>query len=186
MRTALILGVVAAALAAFECDHQYLSIRNDLTAQRKAARAEWSNVGEALERRAALISRLASKEGSGDSAAGAARDIAAARQVMAGARTPREKLAADRRLSAALGRLMADANRNPRLQSDKTFAQWKEELATCDNQVAVARSRYNRVLEKYNARIQQFPDSLVASMAGLRRDSAYFKTGDGAADAPGR
>ena len=81
---------------------------------------------------------------------------------------------------------MADAGRNPRLQSDKAFAQWKEELATCDNQVAVARNRYNRMLEKYNARIQEFPDSLVASVAGLHRDDAYFKTGDGAQEAPGK
>jgi LemA protein len=175
---------VVAALVALECGNQYLRIRRDLSAQRKAARAEWSNVGVALERRAALISRLASNEGLGEFAAMAARDIPAARQAMAGARTPREKLAANRRLSAVLGRLMADANRDPRLQSDKAFAQWKEELATCDNQVAVARSRYNRMLEKYNARIQEFPDSLVASVAGLRRDNAYFKTGDGVPEAP--
>lgn len=72
------------------------------------------------------------------------------------------------------------------MHSDKAFAQWQEELATCDNQVAVARNRYNRVLEKYNARIQQFPDSLVASVAGFRRDSAYFRTSDGLAESPGQ
>jgi hypothetical protein len=55
MKTALILAGVVAALAALECGSQYFSIRSDLSAQRKAARDEWSNVGEAMERRAALI-----------------------------------------------------------------------------------------------------------------------------------
>jgi len=184
MRTTLIFVGVAVALAAVEGGSQYLRIRRDLSAQRKAARDEWSNVGEAMERRAALISRLASSQG--EYAAVAAPDVSAARQAMADARTPREKLAANRRLSAVLERLMEDAGRNPRLQSDNTFAQWKEELATCDNQMAVARNRYNRVLEKYNARIQEFPDRLVASVAGLRRDNAYFKTGDDAPEALGK
>jgi LemA protein len=186
MRTALIVGGVAVALAAFECGSQYLRIRNDLWAQRRAARQEWSGVSEALERRAALISRLASSAGPGERAAAASREVSAARQAMAGARTPREKLAANRRLSAILERLLADAGTNPRLQSDKAFAQWKEELATCDNRMAVARNRYNRMLEKYNARIQGFPESLVASVAGLRRDDAYFKTGGEAPEASGK
>jgi LemA protein len=186
MNTALILAGVVAALAALECGSQYFSIRSDLSAQRKAARDEWSNVGEAMERRAALISRLASSEGLGERAAADSRDVSSVRQAMAGARTPREKLAANRRLSALLERLMADAGRNPRLQSGQAFAQWKEELATCDNQMAVARNRYNRMLEKYNARIQEFPERVVASVAGLRRDNAYFKTGDGVPEAPGK
>jgi len=186
MKTALILVGVAAVLGALECGHQYRSIRRDLSAQREAARDEWSGVGEALERRAAVIARLASLKGLGADAADATREIAAARQAMAGAHSPREKLAANGRLSAALERLTADAARRPRLKSDKAFAQWKEELATCDYQVAVARSRYNRMLEKYNARIQEFPDSLVASVAGFHRDSAYFRTGDDAAATGGR
>ena len=183
MKIALTLVAVAVTLAALEGAHQYREIRRGLAAQREAARGEWSGVGEALDRRAALISRLASSKGLGGDAAAASRDVASVRQAMAAARAPREKLAANRRLSVLLGRLMADAARNPRLKSDKAFAQWKEELATCDNQVAVARSRYNRMLEKYNARIQEFPDSLVASVAGFRRDSAYFRTDDDSAAA---
>jgi LemA protein len=187
MKTALILvGLAAAAVTVLECGHQYLRIKRGISAQRDAARDEWNGVGKALDRRAALISRLAANKGLGEDAAAAARDVSAARQALASAHTPREKLAANRRLSTVLGRLLADAGRNPRMRSDKAFAQWQEELATCDNQVAVARSRYNRVLEKYNARIQRFPDRLVASVAGFRRDSAYFQTGDGLPESSGK
>jgi LemA protein len=185
MKIVLILAGVAAALAALECGNQYLSIKSDLSAQRQAARDAWPGVGEAMECRAALISRLASGPGLGEGAGAASLDVSAARQAMAGARTPREKLAVNRRLSVLLESLMADASRNPRLQSGKAFARWKEEFATCDNQMAVARNRYNRLLQKYNARIQEFPESLVASVAGLRRDNAYFQTGDSVPEAPG-
>jgi LemA protein len=184
MKTALIVAGVVAALVGLECGNKYLSIRSDLAAQRLEARQEWSNVGEALEHRAALISDLASNRRLGEYATVVSQDISSARRILASARTPQEKLAANDRLSAVLSRLMVDANNNHRLQSDKAYAQWKEELAKCDDQVAVERSRYNRMLERYNARIQQFPESLVASMAGFHRVDAYFKTDDGVLDAP--
>jgi LemA protein len=104
--------------------------------------------------------------------------------VLASSRTPQEKLAANDRLSTVLSRMMVDANNNTHLQSDKAFLQWKDELAKCDNTIAVERSRYNRMLEKYNARIQEFPDSLVASVAGFHRDDAYFKTDEGVLEGP--
>jgi LemA protein len=184
MKTALIVAGVVAALVGLECGNKYLSIRSDLTAQRREAREEWSNVGEALEHRAALISDLASNHRLGEYASVVSQDISSARRILASNRSPQEKLAANDRLSAVLSRLMVDANNNHRLQSDKAYAQWKEELAKCDDQVAVERSRYNRMLERYNARIQQFPESLVASMAGFHRVDAYFKTDDGVLDAP--
>jgi LemA protein len=184
MKTALIVVGVVVALAALECGNKYFSIRSDLSAQRQEAREEWTNVGESLEHRAALISDLASNKGLGEYATVASQDISSARQVLASSRTPQEKLAANDRLSIVLTRMMVDANNNPRLQSDSSFLQWKDELAKCDNQIAVERSRYNRMLEKYNARIQEFPDSLVASVAGFRRDDAYFKTDEGVLEAP--
>jgi LemA protein len=187
MKAALIVaGVVLAALAGLECGKKYLTIRTGLVVQREEAREQWSNVGEALEQRAVLISDLASNKSLGEYATVASQDIAGARGVLASERTPHEKLLANDRLSAVLARLLAHANGNPRMQSDRRFAQWKEELAKCDDQVAVERSRYNWMLEKYNARLQQFPDSLVASISGFHRVDAYFKTGTGAAETPGK
>ena len=180
MRTVLIVLLVAAVVGGLEAGNRYLTIRNDLHAQRQQALEEWSHVGDALQQRAALISELASKRGLAEYSAVGSQDIAEARKILGGNSGPQEKLAANERLSTVLSRLMVDANNNPRLESDPSFSRWKDELANCDNQVAVARSRYNRMLEKYNARIQEFPDSLVASMAGFHRDDAYFQTRDAA------
>ena len=181
MKTALIVLLVLAVVGGLEVENRYFTIRNDLNAQREQAMEEWSRVGDALQQRGALISELASKRGLAEFSAVGSQDIADARKILGGKSGAQEKLAANERLSAVLSRLMVDINNNPRLQTDPSFSRWKDELANCDNQVAVARSRYNRMLEKYNARIQEFPDSLVASMAGFHRDDAYFQTQEAAA-----
>ena len=178
MKAALVVGLVILMLAGLEAGNRYLTIRNDLHAQRQEALDEWAHVDQALTHRAELISELATNHGLGEYSSVASQDISQARKVLQSQSKPPEKLAANERLSAVLTRLMVDANSNPRLQSDPSFTRWKDELANSDNDIAVARSRYNRLLEKYNARIQEFPDSLVASMAGFHRNDAYFRTDD--------
>ena len=176
MKTALTVLLVLLMLGGLEAGNRYFSIRAELRAQRDQAVQEWSRVGEALEHRATLISDLASNRGLAETAPAPVHDISDARKILDSQSGPQEKLSANERLSAALSQLMTIANGNRRLQSDPAFSLWKDELAKCDNDIAVARSRYNRMLEKYNARLQEFPDSLVASMAGFHRDDAYFHT----------
>lgn len=180
MKTALTVLLVLLMLGGLETGNRYLAIRADLRAQRDQAMEEWSHVGEALEHRATLVSDLASHRGLAATAPAPVHDISDARKVLASQSGPQEKLTANERLSSALSQLMTIASSDHRLQSDPAFSQWKDELAKCENEVALARSRYNRMLEKYNARLQEFPDSLVASMAGFHRDDAYFHTTEAA------
>src|SRR5690349_23112331 len=46
-----------------------------------------------------------------------------------------------------------------------------------DDEIANERFQYNNALEHYNARMQWFPDNVVASLAGFSRNNAYFGTG---------
>jgi len=48
----------------------------------------------------------------------------------------------------------------------------------------VERRRYNDAIQDYNTYIALFPNSLVASIAGFARNDAYFKTEEGARQAP--
>ena len=41
-----------------------------------------------------------------------------------------------------------------------------------------------RAVQDYNTYIQIFPNNIVASMSGFTRDDAYFKTEEGARQAP--
>ena len=73
---------------------------------------------------------------------------------------------------------------DPVVRASGGFRRVREELATHEDEIANARFQYNSALEHYNARIQRFPDNVVASLAGFSRDDAYFGTGPETALAP--
>ena len=72
----------------------------------------------------------------------------------------------------------------PQLKSNENFMRLQDELAGTENRIAVERQRYNETVQDYNTYIGLFPNSLVASMAGFARNDAYFKTDEGARQAP--
>jgi LemA protein len=111
-------------------------------------------------------------------------DIAAARAAMMGARTPADKIAANGQLDSALSRLMVIVENYPQLKSNENFMRLQDELAGTENRIAVERKRYNDAVQDYNTYISLFPNSLVASFGGFTRNDAYFKTEEGARQAP--
>ena len=111
-------------------------------------------------------------------------DIAAARAALIGAKTPTDKIAANGQLDSALSRLLVIVENYPQLKSNENFMRLQDELAGTENRIAVERKRYNDTVQDYNTYISLFPNSLVASFAGFARNDAYFKTEEGARQAP--
>ena len=72
----------------------------------------------------------------------------------------------------------------PQLKSNENFLRLQDELAGTENRIAVERRRYNETLQDYNTFLSLFPNNLVASMGGFARNDAYFKTEEGARQAP--
>ena len=72
----------------------------------------------------------------------------------------------------------------PQLKSNENFMRLQDELAGTENRIAVERRRYNETVQDYNTYISLFPNSLVASFGGFTRNDAYFKTEEGARQAP--
>jgi len=72
----------------------------------------------------------------------------------------------------------------PQLKSNENFMRLQDELSGTENRIAVERRRYNEVVQDYNTFIALFPNSLVASVSGFTRNDAYFKTDEGARQAP--
>jgi LemA protein len=72
----------------------------------------------------------------------------------------------------------------PQLRSNENFLRLQDELAGTENRIAVERRRYNEAVQDYNTFIALFPNSLVASLSGFTRNDAYFKTEEGARQAP--
>jgi LemA protein len=163
----------------------FVSRRNQMAIKREAVNAAWAQVDVVLQRRADLIPNLVETvKGFAVQEQIVFGDIAKARSALLGAHSPAEKIAANGQLDSALGRLLVVVENYPQLKSNENFLRLQDELAGTENRIAVERRRYNEVVQDYNTYISLFPNSLVASLAGFARNDAYFKTEEGARQAP--
>lgn len=175
------LFLVVCCFAGAAARYEFVNIRDDLAGQRAAIAENWTRVEAALDRRAAAIPVLM------DAIPGKSRDstvragITAARTRLAEAKGAPEKLRAHRELSTAIARLLLDCESDPKTRSGAGFRQMQDELRAREDEIAAERFQYNNALEHYNARMQQFPVNIVASLAGFTRNDAYFSTGPDAA-----
>jgi len=182
---AAILIVVVLLILALILGGAYVSRRNQMAIKREAVNAAWAQVDVVLQRRADLIPNLVQTvKGYAVQEQTVFGDIAAARAALVGAKTPAEKIAANGQLDSALSRLLVIVENYPQLKSNENFLRLQDELAGTENRIAVERKRYNDAVQDYNTYISLFPNSLVASIAGFTRNDAYFKTDEGARQAP--
>jgi LemA protein len=163
----------------------FVSRRNQMAVKREAVNAAWAQVDVVLQRRADLIPNLvATVKGFAVQEQIVFGEIAKARSALLSARSPAEKIAANGQLDSALGRLLVVVENYPQLRSNENFLRLQDELAGTENRIAVERRRYNEAVQDYNTFISLFPNSLVASLSGFTRNDAYFKTDEGARQAP--
>jgi LemA protein len=176
----LVLVVIALILGS-----SFVSRRNQMAIKREAVNAAWAQVDVVLQRRADLIPNLVETvKGMAVQEQIVFGDIAKARSALLSAHSPAEKIVANGQLDSALGRLLVVVENYPQLKSNENFLRLQDELAGTENRIAVERRRYNEVVQDYNTYISLFPNSLVASLAGFTRNDAYFKTDEGARQAP--
>src|SRR5260370_29528538 len=163
----------------------FVSRRNQMAIKREAVNAAWSQVDVVLQRRADLIPNLVETvKGYAAQEVTVFGDIAKARSALLSASTPTDKIAANQRLDSALGRLLLVVENYTQWKSNENFLRLQDELAGTENRIAVERRRYNETLQDYNTYLSVFPSNLVAGMSGFTRNDAYFKTDEGARQAP--
>src|SRR6202008_947509 len=184
MKAAIVVLVVILLLA-FMLGSAYVSRRNQMAIKREAVNAAWAQADVVLQRRADLIPNLVETvKGCAAQNQKVLGEIAAARAALVGAKTPADKIAANGQLDSALGRLLVVVENYPQLKSNENFMRLQDELAGTENRIAVERRRDKEAVQDYNTYISLFPNSLVASLAGFTRNDAYFKTEEGARQAP--
>src|SRR5271170_6865431 len=181
-----VLGIVAViVIIALIAGGMYVSAKNQMVTLNEQITSNWAQVDVVLQRRADLIPNLVSTvKGFAAHEETVFGDIANARAALLGAKTPGEKIAANGQLDGALGRLLAISENYPQLKSNENFLRLQDELAGSENRIAVERRRYNEAIQAYNTYIGLFPNNIVASLSGFKRDDAYFKTDEGARQAP--
>ena len=173
------------ALMALLLGSSFINRRNQMAVKREAVNAAWAQVDVVLQRRADLIPNLVETvKGIAVQEQIVFGEIAKARSALLAAHSPAEKIAANGQLDSALGRLLVVVENYPQLKSNENFLRLQDELAGTENRIAVERRRYNETVQDYNTFLALFPNSLVARMSGFARNDAYFKTEEGARQAP--
>ncbi len=184
MKIGLIIIIILVVLG-FWVGSTFIGHRNEMVRKKEAVNAAWSQVDVVLQRRSDLIPNLVETvKGFAAHEEKVFGDIAAARAAMMGAKTPQEKIAANGQLDSALSRLLVVVENYPQLKSNENFLRLQDELAGSENRIAIERRHYNEAVQDYNTYIGLFPNNIVASLSGFTRNDAYFKTEEGARQAP--
>jgi LemA protein len=94
--------------------------------------------------------------------------LIAARSLYTTASTIDQKVQASGSLSASVGKLFAVAEDYPALHANTSFLELQKRITELESQIADRREFYNDAINVFNTRIQQMPDTLVASLFGIR------------------
>jgi LemA protein len=184
MKAGLVIAVVVLIVAVM-CGSMYFGRRNQMAIKKEAVNASWAQVDVVLQRRADLIPNLVETvKGYATQEQTIFVEIAKARAGYMNATTPADKIAANSQLEASLAKVLVLTENYPQLKSNENFLRLQDELSGTENRIAVERRRYNEVVQDYNTYIALFPNSVVAGMSGFTRNDAYFKTDEGARQAP--
>jgi LemA protein len=182
---AFLIVLVVLVIIALLFGSSFIGRRNQMAIKREAVNAEWAQVDVVLQRRADLIPNLVETvKGFAQHEEQVFSEIAKAREGYMNATTPSDKIAANSQLEASLAKVLVLTENYPQLKSNENFLRLQDELSGTENRIAVERRRYNQTVQDYNTYIALFPNSLVASFGGFTRNDAYFKTDEGARQAP--
>lgn len=158
---------------------------NGLVRSRLQVREAWSGIDVQLRRRASLLPNLMETV-----RAYAAHEretferVTRARSALQQSGGPAEAARANQVLSEALGRLFAVAESYPDLRASENFKGLQAELSDVEEKIAYARQFYNRNVLGYNARIEVFPDVLIARAFAFE-PAEFFETDEqGKAEVP--
>ncbi|RBA29437.1 LemA family protein [Flavobacterium tibetense] len=165
----------------------YVNVKNGAITVSQAVNKEWGNVESAYQRRNDLIGNLvktvrgaADFEKSTLEAVISARSKATSITIDPTNITPEqfEQFSqAQSGVSSALSRLLVTVERYPELKANQNFLKLQDELASTENQILTARTRFNEKVESYNNYVLKIPRKLILSEY---KEKSMFKAVEGA------
>jgi len=164
-------------------------INNTAVTLSQTVEQSWGDVQTAYQRRNDLIGNLVNTvKGAADFEKSTLTAVIEARAKATSVRvdpaniTP-EQLAqfnqAQSGVSSSLSRLLVTVEAYPELKANANFLKLQDELASTENQILTARTRFNEAVKPYNTHIKTFPNSMFAGMFGFK-EKAYFQSVEGA------
>jgi LemA protein len=146
-----------------------VGIYNGLIRRRVRTREAWSGIDVQLKRRADLIPNLVETvRGYAAHERQTFENVTRARAMLEQAGTAAEAAQANNFLTQTLRSLFAVAENYPELKANQNFLDLQSQLSDIEEKIAYARQFYNRNVSDYNARIQTFPNVMVANMFGFQ------------------
>src|SRR5271170_5688676 len=165
MTTIILLGLLFAICGVFA---YAVTIFNGLIALKNEISKAWSNIDIMLKQRHDELTKLLEvckgyKAFEGDTLV----KITQARSMYQQASTVDQKAQADQSMTSALRGLFAVAENYPDLKANNNFMQLQKRITELESQISDRREFYNDSVNTLNTRIQQMPDTLVASFMKL-------------------
>lgn len=164
-------------------------IYNNAVTLEQDVKESWGNVNTAYQRRNDLIPNIVSTvkgyaehEKSTLTAVIEARAKATAVTIDPSKVTPEQLAAfnsAQSGVSSSLSKLLVSVEQYPNLKADASFMKLQDELASTENQILTARTRFNEAVKPYNNNINTFPRNILAGLYGLK-EKPYFEAVAGA------
>lgn len=168
---------------------------NTVPTAEENAKAKWADVQSAYQRRADLVPNLvASVRGAAASETQILTNVTEARSRATSINITTDDLSnpaefqkfqdAQNQLTQALGQLRTIVENYPTLQSQGRFADLMTALEGTENQINVARVRYNEAVQAYNTEIRTFPSIIAAKIVYGAKPMVPFEASEAAQTAP--
>ena len=165
----------------------FVSIKNGAVKTNQEVNKEWGNVETSYQRRNDLIGNLVETvKGAADFEKSTLEAVTSARASASQVKIDptnitSEQLAqfnqAQSGVSSSLSRLLVTVENYPDLKANQNFLKLQDELASTENQILTARTRFNEAVQKYNNYILVFPNSMFL---GNYKEKPYFDAVAGA------
>ncbi len=165
----------------------FFSIKNGAVRVNQEVNKEWGNVETSYQRRNDLIGNLVKTvQGSADFEKSTLEAVIKARSEATSVKidptnmTPEQLTQfnqAQGNLNSSLSRLLVTVEQYPDLKANQNFLKLQDELASTENQILTARTRFNEAVQKYNNYILVFPNSMFL---GNYKEKPYFDAVAGA------
>lgn len=168
---------------------------NSVPTAEENAKAKWADVESNYQRRADLVPNLVATVKAAaasesqiltavTNARAAATSINITTDDLSDPATFEKYQAAQNQLTQALGQLRTVVENYPDLKSQANFTTLMDQLEGTENQINVARMRYNEAVQAYNTTIRTFPDMIGAKLVHGAKPMVPFRAEPGAATAP--
>jgi LemA protein len=164
-----------------------IGVKNTALGYSQAVGKEWGNVETSYQRRNDLIGNLVNTvKGAADFEKGTLTAVVEARAKATSMTIDPSNITPEQLkqfnqaqggVSSALSRLLVSVEAYPQLRTNENFLKLQDELASTENTIQTARTRFNESVQSYNSYVLKIPNSMFL---GDYKEKAYFDAVSGA------